>query len=691
MFSLVSVLYIKNKKDVTMEVFSLGESIVDLERCEITRNEQIISLEPKVMDLLKVLCEHSGKVVSQQQLHDILWPRTTFNNSSILRCISLLRKALGETASNATIIITHPKRGYSIGISIEAVANKSKEENNRYKNIAAILTLLVITLCLISLYLNQTINESHKTQNHSLTPLTSNSNNEYLPSYSSNGKYIAFVRERNSDQQHILIKDLTNEDEVLVDVKFSKLKSISWAHQDNGLTVVYKSGGNNHISFYAFNPISKKVTQKSHVLFSTSDDIVSKVEWLSDNEFIVAVKSKDNIFSIIKRNLAKNNSQVLDQYTEPELEVIDIALSRETQKLAISISEKANVYRIDLYDLISSNLKKLVHIENGIHSISWQASSESLLISSRDKLFNISVEGVKKQIPFSNYKIISNASSTKRLNKVVMELGNYDIDILEFKPKEQQELTKLIDTESLDLQPLYSPSENRFIYQTSRRGFSQLVISDKESEKVLFINPEHEEFFGFTWSPDGSKVALATTTQLYMFDANTASELTKEKLDNKIYIRDWFNKDHALLVNLIKNGQSKPAKLNLSSTKIDVLVDIPASCSILDSDDNIYFNNNKQISKIDNNNQISKFWYSDTGNIENILITDNNAVVQVNFKNNNQIWMVDLKSLQSRKVYPDLDPRLMISDISKNEEALLFHSHLSVKREIAILNMTNNL
>jgi len=674
-----------------MEVFNLGDSIIDVSRCKVTRNEQTISLEPKVMDLLIVLCEHSGNVVSQQQIHELLWPRTTFNNSSILRCISLLRKALGETANNSSIIITHPKRGYSIGIPIEAINNKSKEDNNGYKRIAAIFTLLVSTLCLISLYLNQTINESHQTQSHSLTPLTSNNNNEYLPSYSSNGKYIAFVRESDSGQQHIVVKDLTTEDEVLVDVKFSNLKSISWAHQDNGLTIVYKSGEHNHISLYAFNPISKKLTQKPHVLFRSSDDIVSKVEWLSDNEFIMAVKSKDKIFSMIKRNLAQNNSQVLDQYTEPELEIIDITLSPDTQQLAIALSEKANVYRIDLYDLISSNRKKLVHIENGIHSLSWKSSGESLLISSRDKLFNISLEGVKKQIPFSNYKIISNASSTKRSNKVVMELGNYDIDILEFKPKEQQKITKLIDTEALDLQPLYSPSENRFIYQTSRRGFAQLVISDKESEKVLFINPEHEEFFGFTWSPDGSKVALATTSQLYVFDANTGLKLTKETLEYKIYIRDWFNKEQALLVNLIKDGMPKPAKLNFSSRKVDVLVDIPASCSVLDLNDSIYFNNNNQIFKIDNKQQVSKFWHADTGNIENILITDKNAVVQVNLKNNNQIWMVDLKSLQSRKVYPDLDPTLMISDISKNEEALLFHSPLSVKREIAILNMTNNL
>ena len=50
--------------------------------------------------------------------------------------------------------------------------------------------------------------------------------------------------------------------------------------------------------------------------------------------------------------------------------------------------------------------------------------------------------------------------------------------------------------------------------------------------------------------------------------------------------------------------------------------------------------------------------------------------------------MVDLKSLQSRQVFSVLDPKLMIADITKNEAAILFHSALSVKKQIAILSMT---
>ncbi|PAJ75346.1 hypothetical protein CJF42_05755 [Pseudoalteromonas sp. NBT06-2] len=669
-----------------MEYFRLGDSLVDVKRCKITRNEKVISVEPKVMDMLRLLCEHLGEVVSQQRLHETLWPGTTFNNSSILRCISLLRKALGEKASNSSIIITHPKRGYSIDIPIEAINDKSKKENNRYKKISVIAPLL-ITLCLLGLYFIQIMDVSNKPQSYSLTPLTSNSNNEYLPSYSSNGSYIAFVRESDSGQQHIIVKNLITESEILINGIFSNIKSLSWAYQDNGLTLVYKRGKMNHIALYAFNPISKKMTQESQLLFTSVDDIISRVEWISDNEFVIAVKSKGKDFSIIKRNLSKNSTEILYQYTAPLLEIIDIALSEDKQNLAIAVSEKANLYRIDLYDLISSNRRKLIHIDNGIHSLSWQPSNESLLISSREKLFNISLDGKIAQIPFSNYKIVTNAFYAKNSNKILMELANYDIDILEFKPEEQQKLTKVIDTEALDVLPLYSPSAKRFVYQTSRRGFPQLIINEAGREQVLFINPEHEELFGFTWSPDGNKVALATTSQLYIFDANTALELTKEALEYKIYIRDWFNKDHALLVNLIKDGMPKPAKLYLESRKIETLADMIASCSALDLNDNIYFNNNNQIFKIDNNKLISKLWYAENGHVENILITDKNALIEVNLGDNNKLWVVDLKSSLSKQVYQDLDSKLMISDITQNEEVIMFHSPLSAKKEIALLTM----
>jgi len=89
--------------------FKLGDFVVDTDRCQIQRDNDNVSIEPKVMDTLAYLSKHPGEVVNQEDLFSTVWPDAIYNPSSIQRCIALLRKALKEDAKDPKAIITHPK------------------------------------------------------------------------------------------------------------------------------------------------------------------------------------------------------------------------------------------------------------------------------------------------------------------------------------------------------------------------------------------------------------------------------------------------------------------------------------------------------------------------------------------------------------------------------------------------------
>jgi TolB-like protein/DNA-binding winged helix-turn-helix (wHTH) protein/Flp pilus assembly protein TadD len=78
-----------------------------------------IHLEPKVMEVLCVLARHQGEVVSRPQLLDMVWPGTVVGDEVLSRCISVLRKHLGDDPRNPLFIATVPKAGYRL---IEMVA-----------------------------------------------------------------------------------------------------------------------------------------------------------------------------------------------------------------------------------------------------------------------------------------------------------------------------------------------------------------------------------------------------------------------------------------------------------------------------------------------------------------------------------------------------------------------------------------
>ena len=71
-----------------------------------------IALAPKTFAVLQYLVEHPGRLVSQEELLEALWPETYVQPEVLRTYIQDLRKALGDQASQPRFIRTFPKRGY---------------------------------------------------------------------------------------------------------------------------------------------------------------------------------------------------------------------------------------------------------------------------------------------------------------------------------------------------------------------------------------------------------------------------------------------------------------------------------------------------------------------------------------------------------------------------------------------------
>ena len=76
------------------------------------REGELVSLTPKVFDILLTLVQNCGQVVSKDDLMKRVWPDTFVEEGNLTQNISLLRKALGETPGGVQFIETVPRRGY---------------------------------------------------------------------------------------------------------------------------------------------------------------------------------------------------------------------------------------------------------------------------------------------------------------------------------------------------------------------------------------------------------------------------------------------------------------------------------------------------------------------------------------------------------------------------------------------------
>src|ERR1700747_1564918 len=74
--------------------------------------QERITIPPKTYDVLRYLVENPGRLITQDELLERLWPRTYVNPELIRKYILEIRKILGDRPEKPEFIETVTKRGY---------------------------------------------------------------------------------------------------------------------------------------------------------------------------------------------------------------------------------------------------------------------------------------------------------------------------------------------------------------------------------------------------------------------------------------------------------------------------------------------------------------------------------------------------------------------------------------------------
>ncbi|GIU17714.1 transcriptional regulator [Shewanella sp. c952] len=92
--------------------FFFGEWQVDPNANSLRNGKQLKQLEPKAMDVLNLLCQRAGEVLSSDDIVHHCWPNTDVGDNPLHKIINQIRRALGDSATSPIFIETIRKRGY---------------------------------------------------------------------------------------------------------------------------------------------------------------------------------------------------------------------------------------------------------------------------------------------------------------------------------------------------------------------------------------------------------------------------------------------------------------------------------------------------------------------------------------------------------------------------------------------------
>jgi Tol biopolymer transport system component/DNA-binding winged helix-turn-helix (wHTH) protein len=185
-------------------IVNFGSFEADLRSGELRRNGSKVRLQEQPFQVLTMLLEKRGEVVTREELRNRLWPADTFVDfdHGLNAAVKRLRDALGDSAENPRFVETLARRGYRFvapvadrlnGTELNAKAEDVRAASARYPVTTVIAALAVLIMgtsagWLAARRLNPTLSVSEQR-------LTANPSDDPVLKavISPDGKYLAFA------------------------------------------------------------------------------------------------------------------------------------------------------------------------------------------------------------------------------------------------------------------------------------------------------------------------------------------------------------------------------------------------------------------------------------------------------------------------------------------------------------------
>ena len=216
----------KEVRDGGARVCRFGTFELEVRAGELRRNGLKVRLQEQPFQVLSLLLETPGQIVTREELRNRLWPADTFVDfdHSLNAAIKRLRDALGDSAENPTFIETIARRGYRFLAPVTTAAGETASDpalpapqtspvlpnRSRIWWIVA-LTFAAVALCfvLVGLKVGLFLGQRRPSVQTRISQLTANpvENRVHASAISRDGRYLAF-----SDETGFFLRQVDNGD-----------------------------------------------------------------------------------------------------------------------------------------------------------------------------------------------------------------------------------------------------------------------------------------------------------------------------------------------------------------------------------------------------------------------------------------------------------------------------------------------
>lgn len=502
--------------------------------------------------ILALLVERPGQLVTRDQIRQTLWPSDTFveYDQGLNAAVNRLRDALGDSADTPRYIETLPRRGYRFlgqvetiredrgqGLAINTVqpsppvaspvapengstagislsTRQSDRKRRSFSTRAFGIAGLIILICVLLLSTALVWLSRHPGEaNFSsvvVSPFTSLPGQEVAPTFSPDGSQIAFAWSSHIDQGFDLyVKTIGSERMIKLTDHPSRWISPAWS--PDGTQIAFARSSQDNSGIFLVPTLGGPERKLANGTFW--HEPLMQVSWSPDSKSLAYWSTEEKGSHIFLLSL----DNLLSRTINPELHCWDMAspsFSPDGTKLAFVCTSSIAVYGVYEMGLGDGSTRRLASMMGDFRGLTWAADGTRIIFSNDSgdggSLFQVDLNGKLAKLSFGEEGTAP--SSAEKGGNLAYVRGSQTVDIWRLdlhSPHPEKSATKLIYSTRIQAVPQYSPDGKNIVFESNRSGSHEIWMSDADGNNLVRLTSFNGPQTGSpTWCSDGRRIAF---------------------------------------------------------------------------------------------------------------------------------------------------------------------------------------
>ena len=534
-----------------------GPYEADLLSGELRKSGIRLKIQDRPFQILAILIEQPGQVITREQLQKRLWAEDTFVDfeHGLNTAINKLRQVLSDEADNPRFIETLPKRGYrfiapvsgasTVPETQEATASAPTEvrkgngfapaavpvtvphaagKNRIRPSVAAIAAVFLAAVAIGGWYFFSRSRSESSWSEIRIAPLNG------LPrqgdaAFSPDGNQVAFnwVGEK-GNYQHIYISQIGATD--------SPRQLTNAGDGTFEFAPVWSPDGR-YIAFYRFNDKEQALAifvtaglggSERHLYTVKSPRKVDALDWSPDGKLLAFCDSNspDEASRIYFLSLDTLEVRPVTSPQPGTLGDVTPAISPDGKSLAF-VRDTLDVREIYVQPVSGGTPKQITFDHADIQGIAWTPESRELIFGSsrqgNESLWRISAQGgTPQRLPIAGATWAVRPAISRKGNRLAYTSITYSSAIFRASVtpdhKVGKPLERFISSTGLEEGPQYSPDGKYIVFQSTRTGYHEIWRANADGSNPIQLTHFERNLTGTPrWSPDSMQISFDSRPQ----------------------------------------------------------------------------------------------------------------------------------------------------------------------------------